>query len=110
MVSYCCYGGVAQLGERLNGIQEVMGSIPTISTKNKASHPKGWGALLFNNAVGIEQGVKKQSGGDSPQCGEMSQSDKGDGSVRLFFSRGNEQSEAIGAGSTETNPHHLHQE
>ena len=26
-------GGVAQLGERLNGIQEVMGSIPTISTK-----------------------------------------------------------------------------
>ena len=30
------YGGVAQLGERLNGIQEVMGSIPTISTsKNR---------------------------------------------------------------------------
>ena len=29
-------GGVAQLGERLNGIQEVMGSIPTISTKNKS--------------------------------------------------------------------------
>ena len=26
-------GGVAQLGERLNGIQEVMGSNPTISTK-----------------------------------------------------------------------------
>ena len=25
-------GGVAQLGERLNGIQEVMGSIPTVST------------------------------------------------------------------------------
>ena len=25
-------GGVAQLGERLNGIQEVIGSIPTVST------------------------------------------------------------------------------
>ena len=32
-----CYtdliGGVAHLGERLNGIQEVVGSIPIISTK-----------------------------------------------------------------------------
>ena len=28
------YGGIAQLGERLNGIQEVSGSIPLISTKN----------------------------------------------------------------------------
>ena len=27
------YGGIAQLGERLNGIQEVSGSIPLISTK-----------------------------------------------------------------------------
>ncbi len=27
------YGGVAQLGERLNGIQEVIGSIPTVSTR-----------------------------------------------------------------------------
>ena len=27
------FGGVAQLGERLNGIQEVIGSIPTVSTK-----------------------------------------------------------------------------
>ena len=25
-------GGIAQLGERLNGIQEVMGSSPTVST------------------------------------------------------------------------------
>ena len=31
------YGGIAQLGERLNGIQEVSGSIPLISTKK---HPK----------------------------------------------------------------------
>ena len=29
-------GGIAQLGERLNGIQEVCGSIPHISTRNKA--------------------------------------------------------------------------
>ena len=29
------YGGIAQLGERLNGIQEVSGSIPLISTKKK---------------------------------------------------------------------------
>ena len=28
-------GGIAQLGERLNGIQEVSGSIPLISTKTK---------------------------------------------------------------------------
>ena len=27
------YGDIAQLGERLNGIQEVVGSIPIISTK-----------------------------------------------------------------------------
>ena len=26
------FGGVAQLGERLNGIQEVRGSIPLVST------------------------------------------------------------------------------
>ena len=29
------YGGIAQLGERLNGIQEVSGSIPLISTTKK---------------------------------------------------------------------------
>ncbi len=28
-------GGIAQLGERLNGIQEVSGSIPLISTKSR---------------------------------------------------------------------------
>ena len=36
--SFCYYnfahGGIAQLGERLNGIQEVSGSIPLISTKS----------------------------------------------------------------------------
>jgi hypothetical protein len=31
---HSCRGAVAQLGERLNGIQEVEGSIPFGSTKN----------------------------------------------------------------------------
>ena len=31
------HGGIAQLGERLNGIQEVMGSNPTISIKTDRS-------------------------------------------------------------------------
>ena len=31
-------GGVAHLGERLNGIQEVVGSIPIVSTKEKGIH------------------------------------------------------------------------
>ena len=41
------YGGIAQLGERLNGIQEVSGSIPLISTKIKDScSRKGHGSLI----------------------------------------------------------------
>ena len=47
------YGGIAQLGERLNGIQEVSGSIPLISTKAKNTPsgvffalPKGKGEPL----------------------------------------------------------------
>ena len=31
------FGGIAQLGERLNGIQEVSGSIPLVSTNLIAS-------------------------------------------------------------------------
>ena len=44
------YGGIAQLGERLNGIQEVSGSIPLISTtfqNRKALKSKGFGAFLY---------------------------------------------------------------
>ena len=33
-------GGIAQLGERLNGIQEVSGSIPLISTKSSLGEEK----------------------------------------------------------------------
>ena len=40
-------GGIAQLGERLNGIQEVSGSIPLISTKRKALKLNGFGAFLL---------------------------------------------------------------
>ena len=34
ITQFSCRGAVAQLGERLNGIQEVVGSIPIGSTKN----------------------------------------------------------------------------
>ena len=40
------YGGIAQLGERLNGIQEVSGSIPLISTK-KSRIRKNSGLFLL---------------------------------------------------------------
>ena len=41
------HGGIAQLGERLNGIQEVSGSIPLISTKRKALKLNSFGAFDF---------------------------------------------------------------
>ncbi len=53
---HLAHGGIAQLGERLNGIQEVSGSIPLISTINvgydaleKVLNLKGFGTffLLF---------------------------------------------------------------
>ena len=40
------YGGIAQLGERLNGIQEVSGSIPLIST-TKSSENFGFRNFFF---------------------------------------------------------------
>ena len=40
------YGGIAQLGERLNGIQEVSGSIPLISTM-KSSENFGFRNFFF---------------------------------------------------------------
>ena len=38
-------GGVAQPGERLNGIQEVNGSIPSVST-NSPEPQMVWGIIL----------------------------------------------------------------
>ena len=49
------YGGIAQLGERLNGIQEVSGSIPLISTKKTA-----WNArfkLFFSFYLRFDRGI-----------------------------------------------------
>jgi hypothetical protein len=40
------YGGIAQLGERLNGIQKVSGSIPLISTMQKARKINGFPSFL----------------------------------------------------------------
>ena len=37
MITEIFYGGIAQLGERLHGIQEVSGSIPLISTIERES-------------------------------------------------------------------------
>ena len=48
MVSDRCQsmgGGIAQLGERLNGIQEVSGSIPLTSTNTNS---RGYGAYYHN--------------------------------------------------------------
>ena len=45
-------GGIAQLGERLNGIQEVSGSIPLISTTIKSSKPLGSGGFYFFQIFG----------------------------------------------------------
>ena len=49
------YGGIAQLGERLNGIQEVSGSIPLISTRKKTRESLGTvrfqGFFLFSGMV-----------------------------------------------------------
>ena len=39
------YGVIAQLGERLNGIQEVSGSIPLSSTNSKK--PTEWSVFLL---------------------------------------------------------------
>ena len=44
LLSVSNHGGVAHLGERLNGIQEVRGSIPLISTKKREGSN---GYLLF---------------------------------------------------------------
>ena len=44
------HGGIAQLGERLNAIQEVSGSIPLISTKN--DKPQVQNVLWFFHTLG----------------------------------------------------------
>ncbi len=41
MPKYQIFGGIAQLVERLNGIQEVAGSTPTISTIKNRGRTRG---------------------------------------------------------------------
>lgn len=57
------HGGIAQLGERLNGIQEVSGSIPLISTKSKIRKLRFTDFLLKYTAVsrGKRGAIKKES-------------------------------------------------
>ena len=55
------HGGIAQLGERLNGIQEVSGSIPLISTKNTRFRKKSGVFLTFLAFLfkGVNKGVNR---------------------------------------------------
>ena len=46
-------GGVAHLGERLNGIQEVVGSIPIISTRKKARRQSCFFVLSGRGHLGL---------------------------------------------------------
>ena len=50
------YGGIAQLGERLNGIQEVSGSIPLISTIEALKTIGFQGFFLFSETFLIIRG------------------------------------------------------
>ena len=48
------YGGIAQLGERLNGIQEVSGSIPLISTNLESLKSKDFGlSFVFSELFAV---------------------------------------------------------
>ena len=49
-------GGIAQLGERLNGIQEVSGSIPLISTKCALRHKKNLEIIWFQGFFFFKSG------------------------------------------------------
>ena len=50
MIIEIFYGGIAQLGERLNGIQEVSGSIPLISTTKSLAVFTARFSLLFKRS------------------------------------------------------------
>src|SRR5690606_10259092 len=49
------FGGIAQLGERLHGMQEVSGSIPLTSTNRKMQSPssRGLGHRPFTAITGV---------------------------------------------------------
>ncbi len=57
-IIYILFGGIAQLGERLHGMQEVSGSIPLISTKTMLLDPtspssRGLGHDPFTVVTGV---------------------------------------------------------
>ena len=60
-------GGLAQLGERLTGSQEVSGSIPLISTKEKALKLYGFGAFLY--LVQLIYSLAGENKNAVPRCG-----------------------------------------
>ncbi len=49
ILSFFTHGGIAQLGERLTGSQEVSGSIPLISTKTDYKAKVLWSVFLQKN-------------------------------------------------------------
>ena len=51
--STCSHGGVAQLGERLTGSQEVRGSIPLVSTRVLNEAPTLVGAFFHIGTQGL---------------------------------------------------------
>ena len=54
---YFKYGGVAQLGERLNGIQEVKSSILSVSTKKSRSSERDFFIRCESNGISSPSGV-----------------------------------------------------
>ena len=46
-------GAIAQLGERLHGMQEVSGSIPLTSTNRKSPSSRGLGHRPFTAVTGV---------------------------------------------------------
>ena len=54
-VNNILHGGVAQLGERLNGIQEVNGSIPSVSTRTEE---RVFVSLLFLFCFPFSKGIE----------------------------------------------------
>lgn len=57
-----CCGAIAQLGERLNGIQEVRGSTPLSSTKKKASRFYREAFLFLNQCFRWPIDAQKEPG------------------------------------------------
>src|SRR5215467_5827919 len=65
-LSSACCGAVAQLGERLNGIQEVVGSTPIGSTNLRSGWSFGWQAT-FSHSENTSDGQFSKSEGCPPK-------------------------------------------